>query len=228
MICRPWLRRWKPMRCVVPGKKTLSASRMRAWPGRRARPRGCSAPDQHDRRPAVAEDRGGHDVGGRAVPALEGEARELERQDERRAVGVGDQVVARAGQADHAAGAAALGDGQADQPRAHAQRVRHVGVDGRDHEAGAGDADDEADVGGRRARRWRGRGAPGPLPSRRRSRGRRSFWVSKSPGWKTSSMGTTLARAAHSRRGVDGQQAAAGCASSPSQSRTQRVTSSCS
>ena len=31
-ICRPWLRRSKPMRCVVPGKKTLSASRTRTRP----------------------------------------------------------------------------------------------------------------------------------------------------------------------------------------------------
>jgi hypothetical protein len=61
---------------------------------------------------------------------------------------VGHQVVACAGQPDHAPGAPGLGDRETDQPRPHAQRVRHVGVDGGDLEAGAGDADDEADVGG--------------------------------------------------------------------------------
>ena len=77
-ICRPWLRRRKPMRCVVPRKNTLSVSATRHAAPRAAA--GWSGADQHHRRPAVAEDRGRHDVRGRAVPALEGQARELDRQ----------------------------------------------------------------------------------------------------------------------------------------------------
>ena len=107
---------------------------------------GVIASGEHHRRAAVAEDRGGHDVGRGTVPALEGEARELEGDHEGAAVGVRVEEVARAGEGHDPAGAAALGDRQAGQARAHPQCVRDVGVDGRDHETRAGHADHEVDV----------------------------------------------------------------------------------
>ena len=107
---------------------------------------GVIASREHHRRPAVAEDRGGDDVGRGTIPALEGEARELEGDHERAAVGVRGEEVARAGEGHDPSGAAALGDRQAGQTRAHPQRVRDVGVDGRDHEPRAGHAHDEVDV----------------------------------------------------------------------------------
>src|SRR6185503_14947786 len=123
---------------------------LRAEDARLARTAGLSArmaaPGQDDRRAAVAEDRGGDDVGGGVIPALEGEAGELEGEDYRHLVGVGDQEVVRAGQPDHASRTSRFRDGEADQARSHAQRVRDVGVHGRDLEAGARHADDQADV----------------------------------------------------------------------------------
>ena len=81
----------------------------------------------------------------------------------------------------------------------------------------------------------------GPMPALARARRdtsmpaclaisvKRSFWVSKSPGWKTSSMGTTLARAfTPAEAYTDRSREAPGDASSSSQARTQPVTSSCS
>ena len=165
-ICRPVFRSSKPIRCAVPGKKTLSASRSREARARGAR---VARAHQHRGRAAVAEDRARDHVGRRAVPALEGQARELEREQQRGAVRVGGQVVGGARQADDAARAARLRDRQPREARAEAERLGDVGVHRRDHEAGAGDAHHQADLGRREA----GGGERAAAPRRRR-RGRRS------------------------------------------------------
>ena len=117
-----------------------------------AHARAVAAPAEHRGRGAVAEQRARDQVGRRGVVALQAQARQLDGDDQHARVGEAAQEVVRARQRRRAADAAELGDRQPAHVAPEAERVDQVGVDRRDHDAGARRRDDQVDVAGRDAR----------------------------------------------------------------------------
>lgn len=96
----------------------------------------------------VAEEAAGDEIGLREIAALKSEGGELDGDNEDAAGGKGAQILPGVGERGSAGGAAEFGDGEAANVGAEAEVVDEIGVEGRNDDAGAGDGDEEIDIGG--------------------------------------------------------------------------------
>ncbi len=105
---------------------------------------------QHGRG-AIAEEDGGNQVGLRDVLALESERGQFHGNNENIAAGIGAKIIGGAGKRHGTGSAAKFGEGHAADIGPEAHQIDEVCVQGRNHETGAGNGDDQVDVGGEKS-----------------------------------------------------------------------------